>query len=77
LSAHLLGDISALHLVVHFAHAAPLVVDVGGVEGGKDFKVNAKVLLAILAVDPLQLVFNRGEVDLQRGVIPAAWSVLV
>ena len=53
-------------------HAAPLVVDVSRVEGGKNFKVNAKVLLTVLAVDLLQLVLDRSEINLQSGVVAAA-----
>ena len=55
-------------------HAAPLVVDVSRVECGKNFKVNAKVLLTVLAVDLLQLVLDRSEINLQSGVIAAALS---
>jgi hypothetical protein len=53
-------------------HAAPLVVDVSRVESGKNFKVNAKVLLTVLAVDLLQLVLDRSEINLQSGVVAAA-----
>jgi hypothetical protein len=73
---HLLRDISALDLVIHLTHAAPLVIDVGRVESGKNFKVNTEVLLAVLSVDLLQLVLNRGEVYLQSRMITAAWFAL-
>ena len=46
------------------------------VERGKNLKVHTVILVTVLAVDLLQLVLDRSEINLQRRVIAAAYAML-